>query len=616
MLDAQESADQVGFSLPARPRYAPIIAPPPEIQKLEPAWEACKSQFAFDPPRSLVPASALVPSPTPANQAGPQLAPAMPSPSIEDPPAQTESGNPPAAVGSSSSGDPPPNIPDTVDPPNTKGPNTEGKQGNAAEPDSPNNNTPATDGKHGNAADSDWPNNKAPAKDGKQGNAPEAGNLNADPPSQPEAGQNDPEKPNALPDFGSDGIIRPVPNPSVLEIGRQTFTALSSGGFAVADTTLQANGPAVTIQGVSVSLDKSSIVVGSSTLALPAGSGNGVLTAAGQTFTPLGGGSILLNGNTLSVNGPPATASGTILSLASSGLVVDSQIFALPTPALEVMHNTKNTITFAGETFTQLGSDAVAFHGTTLVANGAVATISGTVISLTSSNLVVGSQTFALPTPAPKLMSNANKIMTFAGQTFTQFGSDAVAFHGTTLVANGPAATISGTVISLASSNLVVGSKTFALPTPAPNAFPSAVVIDGTTLTAGASAVTISGNTLSLAFGSSGLYVAGHGSGSSTFSVPMTAGESALMDAEGHLVVVDGSGDVGGLGSAIMLGFGPPNEAGTASATGKRIGTTPGNSSNATTGILGFTGKGSRCSNLHAMAAFGLAFYISLAILQ
>ena len=472
----------------------------------------------------------------------------MPSPSIEDPPAQTESGNPPAAVGSSSSGDPPPNLSDTVDTPNTKGPNTEGEQGNAAEPDSPNNNTPATDGKHGNAADSDWPINKAPTKDGKQGNAPKAGNLNADPPSQPEAGQNDPEKPNALPDFGSDGIIRPVPNPSVLEIGRQTFTALSSGGFAVADTTLQANGPAVTIQGVSVSLDKSSIVVGSSTLALPTGSGNGVLTAAGQTFTPLGGGSILLNGNTLSVNGPPATASGTVLSLGSSGLVVDSQIFALPTPAPEVMHNTKNTITFAGQTFTQLGSDAVAFHGMTLVANGAVATISGTVISLASSNLVVGSQTFALPTPAP-------------------------------------------------------------------NAFPSVVVIDGTTLTAGASAVTISGNTLSLAFGSSGLYVAGHGSGSSTFSVPMTAGESASMDAEGHLVV-DGSGDVGGLGSAIMLGFGPPNEAGTASATGKRIGTTPGNSFNATTGILGFTGKGSRCSNLHVMAAFALALYISLAILQ
>lgn len=550
VLDAQESANQVGFSLPARPRYAPIIAPPPEIQKMEPAWEACKSQFAFDPPRSLVPASALVPSPTPANQAGPQLAPAMPSPSIEDPPAHTESGKGPAAVGSSSSGDPPPNLPDTVDPPNTKEPNTEGKQGNAAEPDSPNNKTPAADGKHGNAADSDSPNNKAPTKDGKQGNAPEPGNLNVDPPSQPEAGQNDTEKPNApeLVNLGSDGIIQQIPNPSVLEIGRHTFTALTSGGFAVADTTLQANGPAVTIQGVSVSLDKSSIVVGSSTLALPTGSGNGVLTAAGQTFTPLGGGSILVNGNTLSVNGPPTTVSGTVLSLASSGLVADSQIFALPTPAPEVMPNTKNTITFAGQTFTQLRSDAVAFHGTTLVANG-------------------------------------------------------------------PAATISGTVISLASSNLVVGSQTFALPTPAPNAFPSAVVIDGTTLTAGASAVTISGNTLSLAFGSSGLYVAGHGSGNSTFSVPMTAGESASMDAEGHLVV-DGSGDVGGLGSAIMLGFGPPNGARTTSATGKRIGTTPGNSSNATTGVLDFTGKGSRCSSLHVVAVFGLALCISLTILQ
>ena len=550
VLDAQESANQVGFSLPARPRYAPIIAPPPAIQNLEPAWKGCHSQFAFDPPRSLVPASALVPSPTPAIQAGPQLAPAMPSPSIEDPPAQTESGNGPAAVGSSSNGDSPPKLPDTVDPPDTKGPTTEGKQGNAAEPDSPNNKTPTTDGKQGNAAGSDSPNNKIPTTNGKEGNAPDPGNLNADPPSQPEAGQNDPEKPNApkLPDLGSDGIIPPVPNPSVLEIGRQTFTALSSGGFVVADKTLQTNGPAVTIQGVSVSLDKSSIVVGSSTLALPTGSGNGVLTAAGQTFTPLGRGSILVNGNTLSVNGPPTTASGTVLSLASSGLVVDSQMFAFPTPAPVIMPNTKNTITFAGQAFTQLGSDAVAFHGTTLVANG-------------------------------------------------------------------PAATISGTVISLASSNLVVGSQNFALPTPAPNTLPSAVVIDGITLTAGGPVVTVSGNTLSLAFGSSGLYVAGHGSGSSTYSVPVTAGESASMDAEGHLVV-DGSNDVGGLGSVIMFGFGPANEAGTASATGNGSGTTPGNSSNATTGVLGFTGKGSRCSHPHVVAVIGLALCIGLAILR
>ena len=123
--------------------------------------------------------------------------------------------------------------------------------------------------------------------------------------------------------------------------------------------------------------------------------------------------------------------------------------------------------------------------------------------------------------------------------------------------------------------------------------------------------MTVSGNTLSLVSGSSGFYVAGHGSGTSTVSVPMAAGQSASIDAEGHLVI-NGSNDVGGLGSAIMFGFGPANGASTASPTANGIGTTPGNSSNATTGVLGFTGEGSRSFGFHVSAIVGLVLCISL----
>lgn len=403
----------------------------------------------------------------------------------------------------SSSGDTPPALPDTVDPPNNEGSTTDGKQDHA-------------------------------------GDSPRPGMSATDFDTQPNTGQTDPEKPNApkLPESGSNGITRPVPSISVLEIGRQTFTALSGGGFAIADTTLQVNGPAVTVQGMSVTLGSSHIVFGSSTLLLPTESAHGILTAGGQTFTPFDPGSVLVNGETLSVDGPPATASGTVLSLASSGLVVDSQ-------------------------------------------------------------------TFAFPTPAPELIPSASKIVTFAGGAFTQLGNGAIAFHGMTLVADGPAATISGTVISLTPSNLVVGSQSLVLPTPASETLASAVVIDGTTLTVGGPAVTVSGDTLSLVTGSSGLYLAGHGSGTTTFSVPMTARETASMDAEGHLVI-DDSNDVEGLGSAIMLGFGPATGASpTASPTGDGIGTntTSGNTFNSTTtGILGFTGEGSRSCNVHVLA--------------
>lgn len=443
----------------------------------------------------------------------------MPSPPIADPPTQTQLGSGLVVVKPSSSGDTPPALPDTLDPHNNEGSTADGKNNHA-------------------------------------GDSPRPGMSATEPDPQPNTGQTDPEKPNApkLPESGNNGIMQPVPIISVLEIGRQTLTALSSGGFAVADTTLQVKGPAVTIQDMPVTLGSSHIIFGSSTLLLPTESADGILTAGGQTFTPFGPGSVLVNGETLSVDGPPATASGTVLSLASSGLVVDSQ-------------------------------------------------------------------TFAFPTPAPEPIRGASKIVTFAGGTFTQLGNGAVAFHGMTLDADRPVATISGTVISLALSNVIVGSKTFALLTPAPEALPSTVVIDGTTLTAGGPAVTVSGNTLSLATGSSGPYLAGHASGTSTFSVPVTAGETASMDAEGHLVI-DGSNDVGGLGSAIMLGFGPATAAAstTSRATGDGISTntTSGNTLNSTaTGVLGFfTGEGSRSFKSHVLAIVAVTLCIGLVFVQ
>ena len=171
-------------------------------------------------------------------------------------------------------------------------------------------------------------------------------------------------------------------------------------------------------------------------------------------------------------------------------------------------------------------------NGNTLSANGPPTTVSGTVLSLASSGLIVGSQTLAFPAKSPDPIINENHVITFAGQTFTQVGSDVVAFHGMTLTANGPATTISGTTISLVSSTLFINGQPFPLPTPAPSAPPSAVVtIDGTTLTAGATAVTVSGNRVGLASGSAGFYLTGHGTGTGTFSLPITAGASASMDA-------------------------------------------------------------------------------------
>ena len=538
LLDAQNLANQIGFRLPARPGYAPIIAPPPALQNLEPAWKGCYSQYAFDPPRSLVPASALVPSPTLTSQGVPQLTPAMPSPPIDDPPAKTQPANSPAVVKPPISGDHPLDLPNTFDPPNNQGPTSSSKQGNTPDSETPerpdtvdptNDEQSVANSKQGNTQESeiprlpdtiDPPNGEGVNANSQQGNMPESedpGQTNtvgppndkdspvnnkqgntlesdipvADQPTQPQAGQDGLEDPKTqeFPDSGTDRIVQPVQ-----------------------------------LQGTPVSLDISQIVVGSSTLLLPTAGVNGVLIAAGQTFTPYSPSSIIVDGKTLSVNGPPTTVSGTILSLASSGFVV-------------------------------------------------------------------GTRTYAVPTLAPGRMSEVNRIVTFEGQPVTQLGNGAVAFHGLTLVPDGPAVTVSNTVISLAPSGLVIGSQTFSLPTPAPTALPGAVVIDQTTLFAGGPAATISGNTLSLASGKSGFFISGHRSDAPAFSAPMTAGESASIDAEGRLVV-DGSHDVEFLASAIMRGFGPTDQALTASVTGYGVGGRPGDASNATAGFLGFTGGG------------------------
>ena len=227
LLDAQDLATRVSFSVPARPGYAPIIAPPPALQNLEPAWKYCQIQYAFDPSRSLVPASALVPSPTPTNQGAPHLTPAIPSPPIEDPPAQTQPANSPAVVKPPSSGDHPLDLPNTVDPPNNKGPTSSSKQGNTPEletPKRPNTLDPPNyeqsnaNSKQGDIPESeipgqpntvDPPNDKEFPANNRQGNTLESDIPVADQPPQPQAGQDGHEDPKApkLPDSGTNRIF-------------------------------------------------------------------------------------------------------------------------------------------------------------------------------------------------------------------------------------------------------------------------------------------------------------------------------------------------------------------------------------------------------------------------
>ena len=603
LLDAQQLANEVGFALPARPGYAPIIAPPPAIQNLEPAWNGCATQLAFDPPRSLVPASILVPSPTPADQAGLQKTPATPSPTLENLPVQTQLRSQPTTVYL-------PNKPnDPTDPADPRIPPNDGPQppnGNPNDPPEPSAPDPAA-GSHNGVDLGKTPNNNLNSPNDNQGTSP---NVSDDPPPQPDPHPGDPElSSNPFLD-GTTGSQPPLAA-RVMTIGDQTLTALPKGGYSIADTTIQPNSPAITVHGTPISLGSSVLVVGLSTLSLTTGNANGVFLAGGVKYTQLDPGRIFLNGKTLSVNGPAAIVSGNTVSLGSSGIVIAGQTFAVSTPAPEVV--APSTLTIAGQTITQLGGSRVIVDGVTLSVKGVGKTVHGTVLSLVSSGIIINGQTYPLPTPAPDVVPRPDEIYTIADQSVRLLGRSSAIVDGMLMSVNGPAETVSGKTISLASSGIIVNGQFYPFPTLPLKTTSNAVVIDGTTLVAGGPAIAISGTTLTLALGNAGLHLLGVGTASSAFSIPVTAEASMTVNAAGKLVgagssdVLGGGVNGGGLGSLIMLGVGQRGATSASSMGGGSTASNVAGNATSTAGLVAFKGTANKNFDSWVLISFMLA---------
>ena len=593
-----------------------VFSLPSDLSLLDPAWGDCSpfTYGAMDPPRALnkvtapmglVPASVLVPSPTPTDQAGPQESLAKPIPTLNRPPAPTQLGDQPPTPDPQNSSSEPAAPVGGNDPPND---NPKAKVGNQkGSPDSP-----AADAAADPKGTIDL---KSRPPDITQDASSEALDLDTTPSIQTNANQGKPE-PSSDPAWQDGGLTRPSSLVSVLSVGGFAFTALPTSGFSLTDTTIQPEGPAITVRGTAVSLGSSMLVVGSSTAFLPSGSANGVLTAAGVEFTPLGHGQIRLDGNTLMANEPPITMSGTSISLGSSGIVIAGQTFAFPTPALEAAIPS-GTLTIAGQTLTRLGSSKAIIDGMTLMINGPAQTVSGTLLSLLSTGLVVDGQTYALPTPAPDGLSTPDAIFNIAGQSVTLLGSSSAIIDGTLFSVNGLAKTIRGTTISLASTGLMVDGQAYPFSNLAPASASNAVAIDGTTLRAGGPAMTVAGTVFDLVSGTAGLYLSGVDTASSAFSIPVTAGESMYINTTGRLVEGGGRKDskgglnVVGLASLIMLGFGPSGAALASSMTGATVRTAAGNA----TSVIAFEGTGSKDHGSHILITFVVTVYVGVLIL-
>ena len=592
-----------------------VFSLPSDLSLLDPAWGACSpyTYGALDPPRALikvtspiglVPASIPVPSPTPTDQAGPQETPAKPVPSLERPPVQTQLGI----------------QPQPLDPQNSPSEAADPAGGN----DPPNDNPQATNGNQKGSPDSPAPDAVADPKGAadpetnssneNQDAYPEPLDPDTDPSAQANANQGDPEA-SSDPVWYDTGLARPPSLVSVLSVGGFTFTALPTNGFSLAGTKIQPQDPAITIKGTPISLGSSVLVAGSSTVSLPTGSANGVLTAAGVEFTPLAHGQIRLDGITLMVDAPATTVLGTSISLGSSGIAIAGQTFAFPTPASEAV-TSDGTFTIAGQTITQLDNSRAIVDGVTLTINGPAQAVSGTSLSLASTGLIVDGLTYALPTPAPDALLRPGGIFNIAGQKVTLIGSSSAIVDGTLFSVNGLAKTISGTTVSLASTGLMVNGQAYPFSNPALASPSNAVVIDGTTLTAGGPAITISGTTLGLVSGTAGFYLTGINTASSAFSMPVTASESMIVNAAGQLI--EGGGgeyskdgvNVVGLGSLIMLGLGASGAASASSLTGAALRTAVGNA----TSVTAFEGNGSKNYVSLVLTAFIITIYIGISM--
>ncbi|KAL8705801.1 MAG: hypothetical protein Q9201_001088 [Fulgogasparrea decipioides] len=318
--------------------------------------------------------------------------------------------------------------------------------------------------------------------------------------------------------------------------------------------TITENGPAATINGKPVVYSGGAVYVGGTRAAIPTTKIGqqppNPVSAAGMVFTPQpvqaghGGGpapAVVVAGHTLTEGAPAVSVNGARLAYSSGSVYVNAKAAPLPTsPPLQIGQQTDQApvvvvngltvyaapsanqkhpvqapiTTIAGHIISSLPSGGgILIDGTTLIPGFPAVTVSGTAISLNPSALVLGTKTIPIPSLLPQPIATLT-----GGETIYRNVDGSAVVGDTTLLPGGPAVTIGRTRYSLASTALVVGTKTlpFSPPTlsiPSTIPPPPATTLFGQTITANAegayviagktvmpdgAAVTVSGSVISL----------------------------------------------------------------------------------------------------------------------
>ncbi|EME81635.1 uncharacterized protein MYCFIDRAFT_78905 [Pseudocercospora fijiensis CIRAD86] len=232
-----------------------------------------------------------------------------------------------------------------------------------------------------------------------------------------------------------------TPAPQITIVG-SIITADSVSAFVVGSQTLAPGGPAIVVDGMTLSLAPlgSALVADgqSSNIAVPVGA---PVTIAGEAATPIASDAFVLpNGETLSVGATAVVLDGATLSLAPDGnVVINGVTSSLPATGSTIMSGTDER-------------GALILHGTILLAGSSVA-ISGTTYSLPSTGgaIFINDQSTSLPAASP-----GSPITLGDGVVATPTVLPELVIGGQTLVEGGSAITISGTTYSASGTQVVV----------------------------------------------------------------------------------------------------------------------------------------------------------------
>lgn len=341
---------------------------------------------------------------------------------------------------------------------------------------------------------------------------------------------------------GAQPVATPAPP---MSIGGQAAQVAPDGALHVVGQPV-AQGKQATVNGAVVSVGASNVIVDGTTQALPIAANASPMQNAlppsigGQAIQTAPAGALVIGSQTIA-QGSHATVAGSVVSVGSNNVAVDGSSYAIPGAAAFTPLGAPAPLAVAGQAIQTASNGGVVVAGQT-IAQGSYATVAGTVVSIGSSNIVLGSSTYALPTNTPPAVG---------GQAIQAAPSHGVVVAGQT-IAQGSKATVAGTVVSVGSSNVVLGGSTFASPanTPPPfagqavQAAPSGgLIVAGQTVSQG-SIATVSGTVISA--GSSNVVVGGStydlpgNSGPFPTPAPLSIGGQAIQTAPSGGLVVAG----------------------------------------------------------------------------